>query len=55
MFGLDISQAAVSRYMAMLRRKFGESWKTFLRDHWEHLGLEWTVEIDGELLVDAAL
>ena len=35
MLGFDISQATVSRYMAVLPRKRGQTWKTFLRNHTE--------------------
>ena len=31
--GFDVSQATVSRYVAMLPRNRGQTWKTFLRNH----------------------
>jgi transposase InsO family protein len=33
MLGFDVSQATVSRYMAMLPRSRGQTWKTFLSNH----------------------
>jgi transposase InsO family protein len=33
MLGFDVSEATVSRYMAMLPRRRGQTWKTFLRNH----------------------
>ncbi|MEQ1865172.1 MAG: hypothetical protein ABL996_11060 [Micropepsaceae bacterium] len=31
--GFDVSQATISRYIAMLPRNRGQTWKTFLRNH----------------------
>ena len=35
MLGFDVSQASVSRYIRMLPRRRGQTWKTFLRYHTE--------------------
>ena len=35
MLGFDVSQATVSRYIRLLPRQRGQTWKTFLRNHTE--------------------